>query len=53
VAALLCIVASWYADHSPDEVFDLFEDYCEKLIVYVFLPWAAGSLVGALWFALS
>jgi hypothetical protein len=53
IAALLCIIASWYVDHSPDEVFDLFEDYCEKLIQYVFLPWATGSLVGALWFALS
>jgi hypothetical protein len=49
VVSLIAIAALWYVDRSPDEVFDLFEDYCEKLIGYVFLPWAAGVLLGALW----
>lgn len=49
--AVLCIAASWYADHSPDEVYDLLTDYCEALIWRAFLPWAAGALGGALWLA--
>ena len=53
VGALLSITAAWYTEHSPDEIFDFLDDYCEKLVRYVYLPWAVGAIGGALWLVLA
>lgn len=49
IGALGCLVLGWYVDHSPTGMFDETQNFGEMVIMRAFLPWVAGTLVGAIW----
>jgi hypothetical protein len=50
IGAVLCACICWWADNSSNGIFDIAEDVSDALVYHLFIPWAVGSIAGAVWF---